>query len=60
MTLPAPLGESSVFLSHLDQLSRVAPLERPILIIGERGTGKELSAARVHFLSRRWSGPTSG
>lgn len=57
MTLPAPLGESSVFLSHLDQLSRVAPLERPILIIGERGTGKELSAARVHFLSRRWSGP---
>lgn len=57
MNLPAPLGESSVFLGHLDQLSRVAPLDRPILIIGERGTGKELSAARVHFLSRRWSGP---
>ena len=57
MNLPAPLGESSVFLSHLDQLSRVAPLDRPVLIIGERGTGKELSAARVHFLSRRWSGP---
>jgi psp operon transcriptional activator len=57
VTLPAPLGESSVLLGHLDQLSRVAPLDRPILIIGERGTGKELSAARVHFLSRRWSGP---
>lgn len=57
MTLPAPLGESSVLLSHLDHLSRVAPLDRPILIIGERGTGKELSAARAHFLSRRWSGP---
>lgn len=57
MNLPAPLGESSAFLGHLDQLSRVAPLDRPILIIGERGTGKELSAARVHFLSRRWSGP---
>ncbi|MGE3333125.1 MAG: phage shock protein operon transcriptional activator [Rhodospirillaceae bacterium] len=41
----------------MDQLSRVAPLDRPILIIGERGTGKELSAARVHFLSRRWAGP---
>jgi psp operon transcriptional activator len=57
VTLPAPLGESSAFLGHLDQLSRVAPLDRPILIIGERGTGKELSAARVHFLSRRWAGP---
>lgn len=54
--LPAPMGESSAFLAHLDQLSRVAPLDRPVLIIGERGTGKELSAARVHFLSRRWSG----
>jgi len=57
VNLPAPLGESSVFLGHLDQISRVAPLDRPILIIGERGTGKELSAARVHYLSRRWSGP---
>lgn len=57
MTLPAPLGESSAFLGHLDHLSRVAPLDRPVLIIGERGTGKELSAARAHFLSRRWSGP---
>ncbi len=55
--LPAPMGESPAFLSHLDQLSRIAPLDRPLLIIGERGTGKELSAARVHFLSRRWAGP---
>ena len=55
--LPAPMGESPAFLAHLDHLSRVAPLDRPVLIIGERGTGKELSAARVHFLSRRWSGP---
>jgi psp operon transcriptional activator len=55
--LPAPMGESSVFLAHLDHLSRVAPLDRPVLIIGERGTGKELSAARVHVLSPRWSGP---
>ncbi|MBY0508534.1 MAG: sigma 54-interacting transcriptional regulator, partial [Rhodospirillaceae bacterium] len=54
--LPAPMGESPAFLAHLDHLSRVAPLDRPVLIIGERGTGKELSAARVHFLSRRWAG----
>ena len=55
--IPAPLGESPAFLSHLDHLSKVALLDRPVLIVGERGTGKELSAARVHYLSRRWSGP---
>lgn len=55
--LPAPLGQSSNFLAHIDHLSRVAPVDRPVLIIGERGTGKELSAARVHYLSPRWGGP---
>jgi psp operon transcriptional activator len=54
---PPPIGQSAAFLAHIDQLSRVAPLDRPVLLIGERGTGKELSAARVHFLSRRWAGP---
>jgi psp operon transcriptional activator len=41
----------------MDALSRVAPIDRPVLIIGERGTGKELSAARVHYLSGRWGSP---
>lgn len=54
---PAPLGQSPAFLSHMDDLSRVAPIDRPVLVIGERGTGKELSAARVHFLSGRWGAP---
>jgi len=54
---PAPQGQSPAFLAHMDDLSRVAPIERPVLIIGERGTGKELSAARVHYLSARWDGP---
>lgn len=54
---PAPLGQSPAFLSHMGDLSRVAPIDRPVLIIGERGTGKELSAARVHFLSGRWGSP---
>jgi len=35
----------------------VARIERPVLIIGERGTGKELAAARLHYLSQRWQGP---
>lgn len=38
----------------LDHVSRVAPLSKPVLIVGERGTGKELIAARLHYLSGRW------
>jgi psp operon transcriptional activator len=41
-------------LNVLDQVSQIAPLNKPVLIIGERGTGKELIAARLHFLSQRW------
>ena len=48
------IGESPAFLEVLEQVSRVAPLNRPVLVIGERGTGKELVAARIHFLSARW------
>jgi len=51
------IGESPAFLGVLEHVSRVAPLNRPVLIIGERGTGKELIAARVHFLSGRWDNP---
>jgi len=56
-TLPPLIGESSAFLGMLDEVSRAAPLDRPLLVIGERGTGKELVAARLHFLSRRWDKP---
>lgn len=51
------LGQSESFLEFQEQLSRVAPVERPVLLLGERGTGKELAASRLHFLSRRWQGP---
>lgn len=48
------IGESAAITVLMDQVSRVAPLDRPVLVVGERGTGKELVAARIHFLSRRW------
>jgi len=41
----------------LDRVSRLARLDRPCLVVGERGTGKELVAARLHYLSRRWDRP---
>ncbi|MEM7672738.1 MAG: sigma 54-interacting transcriptional regulator [Verrucomicrobiota bacterium] len=55
--MPDPLGESDAFLAFQEDLSRVAPVERPVLLIGERGTGKELAARRIHFLSKRWGRP---
>jgi psp operon transcriptional activator len=51
------IGESPAFMGVLEHVSRVAPLNRPVLVIGERGTGKELIAARIHFLSGRWDYP---
>lgn len=51
------LGQSEVFLEFQECLSRAAPVDRPVLLIGERGTGKELAASRLHFLSKRWQGP---
>lgn len=48
------LGQANSFLEVLEQVSQIAPLNKPVLIIGERGTGKELIAARLHFLSQRW------
>ena len=55
---PDPIiGQADNFLAALERVSRVAPLIKPVLIIGERGTGKELIASRVHFLSERWQQP---
>ncbi len=52
---PAPLiGQAPAFLELMERVSRVALLDRPVLIIGERGSGKELIAARLHFFSGRW------
>jgi psp operon transcriptional activator len=48
------LGESPSFMEVLELVSQIAPLVKPVLIVGERGTGKELIAARLHYLSSRW------
>ncbi|SDG73018.1 psp operon transcriptional activator [Vibrio xiamenensis] len=51
------IGQSPAFLSVLDKVSKLAAIDRPVLIIGERGTGKELIAQRLHYLSKRWDQP---
>ncbi|MCF1426942.1 MAG: phage shock protein operon transcriptional activator [Shewanella sp.] len=48
------IGQSNALLEVLEHVSQIAPLTKPVLIIGERGTGKELIAERLHYLSRRW------
>ncbi len=50
-------GESEAFLEAKNRVSRAARINRPVLLVGERGTGKELLAARLHYLSPRWKGP---
>ena len=61
MSNPPPrseaLGRSEAFLEFQERLSRVARVNRPVLILGERGTGKELAVERLHYLSGRWEGP---
>ena len=51
------IGQSLAFLDAVERASRAAPLNRPVMVIGERGTGKELIAERLHHLSSRWAGP---
>jgi len=51
------IGQSGAFLDAVERASRAAPMRRPVLVIGERGTGKELIAERLHRLSERWGEP---
>lgn len=51
------IGQSGAFLDAVERASRAAPMRRPVLVIGERGTGKELIAERLHRLSPRWDEP---
>jgi len=51
------IGQSDAFILFQESLSKVAPVNRPVLLMGERGTGKELAALRLHYLSPRWQEP---
>ena len=57
LTPQEALGESEVFLEFQSLLGQAARVDRSVLVIGERGSGKELAAERLHFLSKRWNAP---
>jgi DNA-binding NtrC family response regulator len=51
------IGRSPAFLDVLRRLDRIVRRDVPVLIEGETGTGKELIARAVHYLSHRCDGP---
>ncbi len=51
------VGQSTELLDAIERASLAAALNRPVLVIGERGTGKEMVAERLHRLSQRWDEP---
>jgi DNA-binding NtrC family response regulator len=47
------VGRSPAFLNVLKQINKIARCDTPVLIEGETGTGKELAARAIHYLSKR-------
>ncbi|SMC22746.1 two component, sigma54 specific, transcriptional regulator, Fis family [Desulfacinum hydrothermale DSM 13146] len=50
-------GESAAIVELRDQIRRAAPSHATVLVTGENGTGKELVARSIHFLSPRKNRP---
>ncbi len=51
------IGSSEPFLKVVAQIHRVAKLDATVLLSGETGTGKELAARAIHYLSARSDRP---
>jgi len=51
------IAESEAMRDVVELLGRVAPTDATVMIRGETGTGKELVASALHYLSERKEGP---
>jgi DNA-binding NtrC family response regulator len=51
------LGASAPMQALYEMLTRVAPTDASVFLIGESGTGKDLAAQTLHLLSRRGKAP---
>jgi PAS domain S-box-containing protein len=47
------IGRSNAIKDVMDKVSKVAPSDATVLLLGETGTGKELLARAIHRLSKR-------
>ncbi|MSP25536.1 MAG: sigma-54-dependent Fis family transcriptional regulator [Myxococcales bacterium] len=53
----ALIGDGAKMASLREQITRAAKSNATVLVLGERGTGKELVARAIHAESRRRAGP---
>ena len=53
----AIVGDSQLMHTVMTKIEKVAPVPRPVLVLGPRGTGKELVARAIHMMSPRASEP---
>src|SRR5688572_1568663 len=51
------VGKSFAIRALVDRIEKVAPTDARVLITGENGTGKELVARAIHYLSTRKESP---
>lgn len=51
------VGEAPCFLQVVEELTTVKKSDAAVLLMGETGTGKELFARAIHYLSGRADGP---
>ncbi len=51
------VGSHPLWVEAVERAKAIASVPRPVLIMGERGTGKELIAATIHHEGERQNGP---
>jgi transcriptional regulator with GAF, ATPase, and Fis domain len=51
------IGSDFGLKAVMEMVKQVAPIDSPVLLLGETGTGKEVIANAIHYSSRRKDGP---